>query len=146
MGALTSLATLGLELALAHKAREDQKDLLKAQRRAEIRRIKLAEAEERRREQAALARRLAQERARAGALGIATTGGSFDAVLRGLEEESRALREAQDRETRARIELVRARHAARRPRSLLEDTPLRLLELAPRLMDSGRAERRSLLE
>ncbi|MCS7267591.1 MAG: hypothetical protein NZ704_05970 [Geminicoccaceae bacterium] len=146
MGALTSLATLGLELALAHRAREDRKDRFEDHKRAEIRRIEAAEAEERRREQAALARRLAQERARAGALGISAAGGSFDAVLRGLEEESRALRAARDRETRARIELVRARHAARGRRSLLDDAPSRLLRVAPDLFGTELGTRRSLLE
>lgn len=46
MGALTSLATLGLDLALAHKAREDEADRIKEQRRAEVRRIRAADLED----------------------------------------------------------------------------------------------------
>ena len=145
MGALSSLATLGLELALAQKARDEQRDQLKDQRRQEIRRIRAAAAEEQRRQQAALARRLAEERARAGALGIGGSGGSFDAVLRGLEEESRAIRAARQRETEARIEGVRARYEARGRRSLLE-TAAPLAEVGSRLFGGLGSSRRSLLD
>ncbi|MCX8100445.1 MAG: hypothetical protein RMK81_13540 [Geminicoccaceae bacterium] len=145
MGALTSLATLGLDLALAQKAREDEADRIKEQRRAEIRRIRAADLEDQRRQQAALARRLAQERARAGALGIAGTGGSFDAVLRGLEEESRALRDARQRETSARIDAVRERLGARSRRNLLDVTD-RFAEIGARLLERPVGSRRSLLD
>ncbi len=145
MGALTSLATMGLELALARKARDDQREQLKEQRRHEIRRLRLAEEEEQRRQQAALARRLAQERARAGALGIGGSGGSIDAVLRGLEEEARAIREARQRETDARIDAVRTRYDARMRRSLL-DTVSPLAELGSRAVTGLGSSRRSLLD
>lgn len=145
MGALSSLATLGLDLALAQKAREEQKDQLKEQRRQEIRRIRAADAEEQRRQQAALARRLAQERARAGALGIGGTGGSIDAVLRGLEEESRALQRARSRETAARIEGARARYEAR-SRSNLLDATARFAGTGTRLLGGLGSSRRSLLD
>ncbi len=145
MGALTSLATMGLELALARKARDDQREQLKEQRRHEIRRLRLAEEEEQRRQQAALARRLAQERARAGALGIGGSGGSIDAVLRGLEEEARAIREARQRETDARIDAVRTRYDARMRRSLL-DTVSPLAELGSRAIAGLGSSRRSLLD
>jgi hypothetical protein len=145
MGALTSLATLGLELALAQKARDEQKDRLEDQRRREIRRLRIADAEEQRRQQAALARRLAQERARAGAMGIASSGGSIDAVLRGLEEESRALQDARRRETAARIDSVRERYDARGRRNLLE-TAAQFGELASRASSGLGSSRRSLLD
>ncbi len=145
MGALTSLATMGLELALARKARDDQREQLKEQRRHEIRRLRLTEEEEQRRQQAALARRLAQERARAGALGIGGSGGSIDAVLRGLEEEARAIREARQRETDARIDAVRTRYDARMRRSLL-DTVSPLAELGSRAVTGLGSSRRSLLD
>lgn len=145
MGALTSLATLGLDLALAQKAREDEADRIKEQRRAEVRRIRAADLEDQRRQQAALARRLAQERARAGALGIAGTGGSFDAVLRGLEEESRALRDARQRETSARIAAARERWGARSRRNLLDVTD-RFAEIGARLLERPAGSRRNLLD
>lgn len=145
MGALSSLATLGLELALAQKAREEQQDQLKEQRRQEIRRIRAADAEEQRRQQATLARRLAQERARAGAMGIAGSGGSIDAVLRGLEEESRALQQARSRETAARISAVRERYEGRSRRSLL-DSAARIGELGARTLSGLGSARRSLLD
>lgn len=145
MGALSSLATVGLELALAQKAREEQKDQLKDQRRQEIRRIRAVDAEEQRRQQATLARRLAQERARAGALGIAGSGGSIDAVLRGLEEESRALQEARGRETSARIAAARQRYDQRSRRSLLDSTS-RLGEIGSRMLTGFGSSRRSLLD
>lgn len=145
MGALSSLATLGLELALAQKARDEQQDQLEDQRRREIRRLRIAEAEEQRRQQAALARRLAQERARAGAMGTASSGGSIDAVLRGLEEESRALRDARRRETAARIDAVRGRYEARERRNLLE-TAAHLGELGSRAWSGLGSSRRSLLD
>lgn len=145
MGALSSLATLGLELALAQKAREEQQDQLKDQRRQEIRRIRLAEAEEQRRQQAALARRLAQERARAGAAGLSASGGSIDAVLRGLEEESRALQQARGRETAARLSAVRERYEGRSRRSLLDSTAL-IGGLGARALEGLRSSRRSLLD
>ncbi|BCX16942.1 MAG: hypothetical protein KatS3mg117_0624 [Geminicoccaceae bacterium] len=145
MGALSSLATLGLELALAQKARDEQQDQLEDQRRREIRRLRIAEAEEQRRQQAALARRLAQERARAGAMGIASSGGSIDAVLRGLEEESRALRDARRRETGARIDAIRERYEARGRRNLLE-TAAHLGEIGSRAWSDLGSSRRSLLD
>jgi|DewCreStandDraft_4_1066084.scaffolds.fasta_scaffold00036_87 homoserine kinase len=145
MGALSSLATLGLELALAQKAREEEKDRLEEQRRQEIRRIRLTDAEEQRRQQAALARRLAQERARAGAMGISGSGGSIDAVLRGLEEESRALQEARGRETAARIAAVRDRYEGRTRRSLLEGAG-QWTELGSRALGGFGSSRRSLLD
>jgi hypothetical protein len=145
MGALSSLATLGLELALAHKAREERENELEDRRRQEIRRIRAAEAEEQRRQQAVLARRLAQERARAGAAGVASSGGSIDAVLRGLEEEARALRDARSRETAARIASVRERYEARGRRSLL-DTAAHFGELGVRAASGLGSARRSLLD
>lgn len=145
MGALSSLATLGLDLALAQKAREQEEDRLKDQRRQEIRRIRASDAEEQRRQQAALARRLAQERARAGAMGISGTGGSIDAVLRGLEEESRALQDARGRETAARISAVRQRYDGRSRRNLL-DTTVRLADSGTRVLGGLGSSRRSLLD
>jgi hypothetical protein len=145
MGALSSLATLGLELAMAQKARDDQQDRLEEQRRQEIRRIRLAEAEEQRRQQATLARRLAQGRARAGAMGISASGGSIDAVLRGLEEESRALQAARGREAAARISAVRERYEGRSRRNLLESAA-RIGEWGAGALGGLRSSRRSLLD
>ena len=69
---------------------------LERDRDRQIRDILTRDAEARRQQDQSLRRRLAEERARAGAAGTGGTGGSADAILRGLEEESRAVRAAQE--------------------------------------------------
>jgi hypothetical protein len=119
MGALSSLATLGLNLALSQRAQQSQDKQLKAQRDGQIAQIRLDAAEDRRRGEQALRRRLAEQRARAGAAGVLGSGGSADAVLRGLEEESAVIQAARDAEAKARITAIRDSFGERRRRNLL---------------------------
>jgi hypothetical protein len=86
MGALSSLASVGLNLALAQQASKRQSSDINAERDRQIRAIRQRDEEERRQQQEELRRRLATQRARAGAAGVGG-GGSADAVLRGLLEK-----------------------------------------------------------
>jgi hypothetical protein len=145
MGALSSLATLGLNLALSQQAQQSQDKQLKAQRDQKIAQIRLDSAESRRRGEQTLRRRLAEERARAGAAGVLGSGGSADAVLRGLEEESAALQAARDAEDATRIAAIRDSFGERRKRSLLELNS-RWLDAGARSLLGASGRRRSLLD
>ena len=89
MGALSNVATLGLNFALAQKAARQQSGDVNRERDRQVREIQARNEEERRRRQEELRRRLAAQRARAGAAGVGG-GGSAQAVLRGLTEEAEA--------------------------------------------------------
>jgi hypothetical protein len=115
MGDLTSLASLGLNAALATQAaRRSEKQAKKDAERqvGEIRARDAAEDQERRRR---LRAAIARERARAGAAGV-ITGGSTEAVLRGLTEEAEAEARAADAVDAERIDRLRdgARRSSRR--------------------------------
>jgi hypothetical protein len=144
MGALNSLATLGLNLALTRKAQQAQSKELRAERDRQVREIQARDAEERRQQEAALKRRLAEERARAGAAGVGGSGGSADAVLRGLSEESRALMAAQAQDSSRRIDAIRDAYEQRRRHNLL-DFAGRWLSLGSSQLGGSRS-RRSLLD
>jgi hypothetical protein len=119
MGALTNLATVGLNFALAQQAvRQDSGDINR-QRDRQIREIQARNEEQRRRQQEALRRRLAAQRARAGAAGVGG-GGSAQAVLWGLTEEAEAAQEASDQTAARRIGDLRRRASEARERNLLE--------------------------
>ena len=145
MGALSSLATVGLNLALAQQANRRQSRAIEAGRDQDIRAIQERDAEERRQTQEELRRRLAAERARAAAAGVGGRGGSSEAVLRGLVEETEAELRARERASARQIGELRttARRAQRR----------NLLELAGEASQSGlrllggtTSRRRSLLD
>lgn len=141
MGALNSLATVGLNLALNQQAQKAQSKQLRRERDRQIEEIRLRDAEASRQQEAALKRRLAEERARAGAAGVGGTGGSADAVLRGLVEESRALAAARAQQTAQQLDEVRRVYDQRRRQNLLDFTG-RWLSIGSQL--GGR--RRSLLD
>ena len=82
MGALSNVATLGLNFALAQQAARQEAGDINRERDRQIREIQARNEEERRRRQEELLRRLAAQRARAGAAGV-SGGGSAQAVLRG---------------------------------------------------------------
>jgi hypothetical protein len=145
MGALSSLATLGLNMALGRQAQQAEDRQSRAQAERQINQIRLDGLADRQRSDAALRRRLAEERARAGAAGVAMTGGSADAVVRGLEEESRALQAARDAEDNARIAAIRDSLAGRRRRNLLEFSS-RWLDAGSRGFSGLRRGGRSLLD
>lgn len=145
MGALTSLATTGLNLALSSQAQKSQDKQLKAQRDQQIQQIQLQSAEDRRQSESALKRRLAEERARAGASGVGGSGGSADAVLRGLEEESRAVQAARDAEDAQHIAAIRETFGERRKRNLL-DFSNQWLNAGSRSLGGSSGRSRSLID
>jgi hypothetical protein len=119
MGALNSLATVGLNAALAQQsARRTSRDI-NDERDRQIQALRQREEEDQRRRQEGLRRRLAAQRARAGAAGVAT-GGSSDAVLRGLTEETEAAQSASDQASAQRIQDLRQRASRSRRNSLLD--------------------------
>jgi hypothetical protein len=119
MGALTNLATVGLNFALAQQAARQESGDINRERDRQIRDIQARTEEERRRQQEALRRRLAAQRARAGAAGVGG-GGSAQAVLRGLTEEAAAAQEASDEAASRNIADLRRRASGARERNLLE--------------------------
>jgi hypothetical protein len=144
MGAYTSLATLGLNLALQRQAQKNEAKDLKKERDQQVREIMAKDAEGRRQQEDALRRRLAEERARVGAAGIGGSGGSADAILRGLGEESDALQAARADEARRRVDLVRDSYTRKRRDSLLDFTSRWLSAGSSAL--GGTTRRRSLLD
>jgi hypothetical protein len=122
MGALNSLATLGLNLALSQQAQRAQDKGLRRQRDREIEQIRARDEEARRQQDVALRRRLAEERARAGAAGVGSTGGAADAVLAGLVEEARQADAARSLQSDLRVDEIRKAYDNRRRSSLLDFT------------------------
>jgi hypothetical protein len=120
MGALSSLATAGLNLALAQQSAQRQSRAIDADRDRQILAIRQRDEEERRRQEDQLRRQLATQRARAAAAGVGGTGGSADAVLRGLIEESEATQRAREETSALRIGELRRRARSSRQRSLLD--------------------------
>ena len=93
MGALSSLASIGLNLALAQQASERQARDVNAERDRQIQAIRQRDEEQQRQQEDTLRRQLAAQRARAGAAGV-SGGSSANAVLRGLTEEATAAEQA----------------------------------------------------
>jgi hypothetical protein len=120
MGALNSLATMGLNLALGQQAQRAQTKELRQDRDSQIREIQLRDAETRRQQELALRRRLAEERARAGAAGVGSTGGSADAILSGLVEESRLLDASRAAQSQQQVDEIRKAYETRRRSNLLD--------------------------
>jgi hypothetical protein len=120
MGALSSLATIGLNLALAQQAAQRQSRAINTERNRQIEEIRQRDEEARRQEEEALRRRLAAQRARAAAAGVGGPGGSSEAVLRGLTEESQAALQAREELSGGRIADIRQRAQRSRRRNLLE--------------------------
>ena len=142
MGALSSLATVGLNLALADQAQKRRAREIDTKRDENIEKIELQDAEERRRAAERLRRQLAAQRARAGAAGIGSSPTSA-AVLRGLVQEAAATEQALRNESTQAIEAINrdARNARRAS----------LLDLAGRtsrnsLSQLGGSRRNSLLD
>lgn len=120
MGAIGSLATIGLNMALSRKAQRADESGLKEERDLKVRDILARDAEARRQQEQTLRRRLAEERARAGASGVGGSGGSADAVLKGLVEESRAESAARATETANDLSGVNQAFDSRRKQNLLD--------------------------
>jgi len=120
MGALNSLATLGLNLALNQQAQQAEGKELRQERDRQLQAISLRDAQDQRQQEQSLRRRLAEERARAGGAGVGSSGGSADAILAGLVEESRALDAERRQQSGLRIDDIRRSFDARSRRSLLD--------------------------
>ncbi len=141
MGAMTSLAALGLNAALSRRAQRAQDKDLRRDQAQQLRTIELRDAELRRQQEQTLRRRIAEERARAGAGGVGSTGGSADVIVRGLVEESRAAGAARAGEVGMRTQEIRDAFSTRRRQNLLDYTS-RMLSLGR----SGATTSRSLLD
>jgi len=89
MGALSSLASVGLNLALADQAQRRQSRTVNAERDRRVDQIERQNTEEQRQSAERLRRQLAGQRARAGAAGVGGSASS-NAILRGLAEEASA--------------------------------------------------------
>ena len=119
MGALSSLATVGLNLALAQQASQQESRAVKAERDRQIAAIRQRDEEQRREQEDLLRRRLAAQRARAGAAGVGGSG-SAGAVLRGLVEEAQAEEQFRTATSNRQIADIR-RDASRQRRNNLLD-------------------------
>jgi septal ring-binding cell division protein DamX len=122
MGGLSSLASLGLNVALGQEAAKRESKELKKERDRQLAAIMRDSQEVERQQANALRRRQARERARAGATGTATTGGSIDAILRGLEREAELDGAARRAATNARVQQIRDTFGTRRRNNLLTTT------------------------
>jgi hypothetical protein len=118
MGALSSLASIGLNLALAQQASQRQSRDVNAERNRQIQAIRQRDEEQQRQQEEALRRQLAAQRARAGAAGV-SGGGSANAVLRGLTEEALATEQARAAQSNQRIADIRRSASSSRSRNLL---------------------------
>jgi hypothetical protein len=119
MGALSSLASIGLNLALAQQAAQRQAQDINAERNRQIQAIRQRDVEQQRLQEEALRRRLATQRARAGAAGV-SGGGSASAVLRGLTEQAAAAEQARAAQSSGRIAGIRRSASSSRSRNLLD--------------------------
>lgn len=120
MGNSSSLASLGVNLALNQRAQQQEEQRLKSERDRRISTIRSSDADARRAEDRALRQRLSSERARAGAAGVGTTGGSIDALLRGLESASATEQASRQARSRQQINELRDSYSSRQRRNLLE--------------------------
>lgn len=88
MGGASQLASAGINLALAQQSKKKADKAANRDRDLGIAEINDQVAARERDQQAALRKRVASLRARAGASGLSSSGGSIDAVIRGLEEDA----------------------------------------------------------
>ena len=120
MGAYTSLATLGLNLALSQAAQRSRSDQLGKQEDQQASDILASDAATREQQASDLAQRMAAERARLGAAGVGTTGGSADAVLSGLQDQGDLAQQALDAQTTSRLDQVQQSFDQRQRSNLLD--------------------------
>ncbi|MEM9046693.1 MAG: hypothetical protein AAGC81_18585 [Pseudomonadota bacterium] len=119
MGALSSLATVGLNLALADQAQRRQSRTINAERDQRVDTIERRNAEERRRIEDRLRRQLASQRARAGAAGIGGSASS-NAIIQGLIEEASIADQANQQEASQSIATINRNARNARRNNLLE--------------------------
>ena len=143
MGGLNSLASMGLNLALGQQAMRQEGKKAKAERDRQIAAVMGSGTEDARLQANALRRRLASERVRAGAAGTATTGGSIDAILRGLENEAELDARSRRDATAARVREINDAFGTRRSNNLLTMTNRLLGSVAD--SNGSASKRRSLI-
>lgn len=119
MGGLSNLATLGLNIALQQQAQKRRAARISREAQAQRQELVARLAEQQRRTDELLREQLARARARAGAAGVAN-GASFDAILRGLEQQADASKSAAQAEFAADLNRLRERLTLARRRNLLE--------------------------
>ncbi len=119
MGALSSLASVGLNLALADQAQRRQSRTINAERDQRVDAIERRNAEEQRRIEGRLRRQLASQRARAGASGIGGSASS-NAILRGLVEEASVADQARQQEASQSVATINRNARSARRNNLLE--------------------------
>ena len=122
MGGMGNLASAGLNLALAQETRKRADKRLKKERNADIAVATAKAGKIERQQRDSLKKRIAAARARAGGAGSSTTGGSIDAVVKGLERETQRSLAALEDDTRHRVNSIRARAEKARRRNLLDFT------------------------
>jgi len=120
MGALNSLANVGLNAASSRSKTGQENRLIQAEAERDIADVRAKDAADRKKRERELRQRLAQARAASASAGTGSAGGSAAAVRRGiegalLEEDALAVQERE----RA-IENIRARAGARKQRNLLD--------------------------
>lgn len=143
MGALSSLATVGLNLALAQQASQRRSSSIGSERDQQIQEIRARDEETRRQEEEQLRRRLAAQRAQAAAAGVGR-GGSAQAVLRGLIEETEAEEQARQQQSARRIAGI-GRDASRAQQRNLLDLVGGATQSGLRTLSRG-SQRRSLID
>jgi hypothetical protein len=120
MGAYTSLATLGLDLALSQAGQRGRSDQLAKEQSQQESDILASDAVAQQQQQAAVAQRMAAERAQMGAAGVGATGGSADAVLSGLQDQADLGQEALNAQTTSRLDQVQQAFDERQRANLLD--------------------------
>lgn len=119
MGALSSLASVGLNLALADQAQKRQSRTINADRDRRVGEIEQRNTEEQRRAAERLRRQLASQRARAGAAGVGDSASS-NAILRGLVEEASAVDRVRQQEAAQSIDTLNRNAQTARRNNLLD--------------------------
>ncbi len=119
MGAISTLADVGLNAALSRSTARDQSKEIAAEAERDVAEIKAKDAAERKQRAAKLKESLARSRALAATAGTGGASGSSAAVRRGIQDKAldEDAQSVQDRELAIRN--VRARADAQRERNLL---------------------------
>lgn len=117
--AALSALQIGISTAQQERRADAANAAAKADARAKVAQLQLAEAADERQRKARLQRALATQRARLGAQGLGASG-STDAVLAGLAKESSLSGLDQRRLSNLRIDQINAQASAQRRNNLLD--------------------------
>ncbi len=120
MGALSTVANIGLNAAMSRSKAKDNSAEIKAEAERDIAEVKARDAAERKQRERKLKESVARQRAMSASAGTGGAGGSAAAVRRGLEERTLEDDALAVQERELAIENIRARADARRRRNLLD--------------------------